>query len=108
MENTVHDTAIKKGICEKHMYRYVMVQTNDGVLSDGIVEHVDDEYVYLAVPFCPGEADDRAFFPYGGGYGAYGGYGGFGGYPYYPRRRFFRRRFPLAALLALSLLPYYY
>jgi ribosome biogenesis GTPase len=37
--------------------------------------------------------------------GSFHGYG-FPGY-WYPRRRFFRRAFPLAALPALSLLPYY-
>lgn len=99
MEN-VMDLSQKKGHCEKHMNRYVMVQTSDGALHDGFVEHVDDEMVYLAVPYCPGEIDERAFFPYGGF--------GYGGYPYFPRRRFYRRGFPLAALLALSLLPFYF
>ncbi|WP_240647355.1 hypothetical protein [Paenibacillus nanensis] len=91
-------SAHKKDHCQKHMHRYVMVQTSDGGMQDGFVEHVDDEYVYLAIPVCPGEGDDRAFFPYGGfGYG----------YPFFPRRRFIRRRFPLAGLFALSLLPFF-
>nr|WP_168119474.1 hypothetical protein [Paenibacillus sp. HB172176] len=92
----------QKELCEKHMHRYVMVQTNEGCCFDGIVEHVDDEMVCIAVPYCPGEWDGRAFFPYGG-FGGFGGYGGF-----YPRRRFYRRAFPLGSLLALSLLPYYF
>ncbi|MCR2803186.1 hypothetical protein NQZ67_04750 [Paenibacillus sp. SCIV0701] len=79
------------------MHRYVMVQTSDGTLQDGFIEHVDDDMVYLAIPYCAGEVDDRAFFPYGGF-----------GYPFFPRRRFYRRAFPLGALLALSLLPFYY
>ena len=81
MDNVnVMDLSQKKGHCEKHMHRYVMVQTSDGAMHDGFVEHVDNENVYLAVPYCPGEVDERAFLPYGGfGYG----------YPYFPRRRFF-------------------
>ncbi|MDQ6421122.1 hypothetical protein RB620_16970 [Paenibacillus sp. LHD-117] len=102
MENESFDKAGAKGICEQHMHRYVLLQTHDGSCVDGIVEHVDDECVCIAVPYCPGEWD-RAFLPFGG----YGGYGGYG-YPFFPRRRFHRRVFPLAALLALSLLPYYF
>lgn len=96
MDNqTMMANAQKKDHCMKHMHRYVMAQSNDGSMQDGFVEHVDDEYIYLAVPYCPGEIDERAFFPYGGfGYG-------------FPRRRFFRRRFPLGGLIALSLLPYF-
>lgn len=131
-------------VCKKNMHRYVMAQTNDGMVYDGIVESVDEENLYLAVP--TGEAEmtapvannphhnygDHAYRAYGvvgaqgyggyGGYGApvYGGYGGYGapiyggypgygyGYPGYgPRRRFRRFILPLAALAALSLLPYY-
>lgn len=92
MNNVNQQLAHNKNVCEKHLHRYVMVQTNDGAYHDGIVESVDDENVYLAIPYCPG--DERAFFPYG--------YGGF-----YPRRRFYRRGFPIAGLLALSLLPYF-
>jgi hypothetical protein len=105
VENQAYEQAGAKGICEQHMHRYVLIHTNDGSCVDGFVEHVDDETVCLAVPFCQGE-DDRAFLPFGG-YGGYGGFGGGYGYPYYPRRRFYRRAFPLGSLLALSLLPYY-
>ncbi|MHA6483722.1 hypothetical protein ACX1C1_17680 [Paenibacillus sp. strain BS8-2] len=105
MENQSYEQAGAKGICEQHMHRYVLLHTNDGCCVDGFVEHVDDDMVCLAVPFCPGE-NDRAFLPFGG-YGGYGGYGGFGGGFGYPRRRFYRRAFPLGSLLALSLLPYY-
>lgn len=37
-------------LCRKHLHRYVMVQTRDGMAYDGIVENVDEENVYLAVP----------------------------------------------------------
>ena len=50
--------------CHDHKFRYVMVQTKDGWCCDGFVEHIDDEHVYLAVPYC-GEYDyHRAFVPF--------------------------------------------
>lgn len=101
MENKAYDLAGMKELCQQHMHRYVMIQTNDGFCCDGIVEHVDDETICIAVPYCPNEWDERAFLPFGGYPYPYP-------YPYFPRRRFFRRRFPLAGLLALSLLPYYF
>lgn len=162
-------------LCKKHINRYVLIHTADGMAYDGIVENVDDENVYLAVPAgdagpagtgaeyagpmginaeyaAPMGANINAAFPaganvnamaplgahvndpnamtgyrpdgfgYGFGYPGYGfGYPGFGfgspfyGYPSFghpygffgPRRRFSRLVLPLAALTALSLLPYY-
>ncbi|MFM9280739.1 hypothetical protein [Paenibacillus jiagnxiensis] len=44
-----------KEVCMKHMHRYVCVWTKDGSTYDGIVEHVDDENIYMAVPI--GEAN---------------------------------------------------
>ncbi|WP_261305722.1 hypothetical protein [Paenibacillus andongensis] len=95
-------------ICIKHMFRYVSVTMTSGSVYDGIVEGVDDENLYLAVPIGGMDQDQmRAFFPF-----AYP-YPYFGGYPYlypgfgFPRRRFVRQILPLAGLLALSLLPYY-
>jgi uncharacterized membrane protein len=133
-----------KTMCKHHMHRYVLVQTNDGRNYDGIVEHVDDHNVYLAIPIgrmdagfreeenrgeqlegnserSNNESDQRINGWYGGypgyGYGGYGypgyGYGrpGFGygypGYGYGRRGRFQRLILPLAALTALSILPYY-
>ncbi|SEF49845.1 hypothetical protein [Paenibacillus sp. UNC499MF] len=100
-----------KNLCQQHKYRYVLIQLNDGTVHDGIIESVDDDYVYLAIPVegrAGGESETRAF---GWGYPYYGypyyGYFPYGGYPYYPRRRFYRGIFPLVALTALSLLPYY-
>jgi hypothetical protein len=81
---------VTKSLCESHMHRYVEVQAADGYCYDGIVEHVDDEWLCLAVP---GLADQmRAFGPF---------------YPYRPRR-FNRLVLPLAGLAAISLLPYYW
>lgn len=93
MENAAFAATSKKEMCQQHMHRYVLVQMADGTCFDGIVEYVDDEVLCIAVPFGQGEGDARAFFPFGG---------------FFPRRRFFRRTFPLGALLALSLLPYYF
>ncbi|REE93055.1 hypothetical protein A8990_102141 [Paenibacillus taihuensis] len=85
--------------CHEHMHRYVLVQTHDGWCCDGIVEHIDDEYVCLAVP-CGGDIEQRAFFPQPPFFPIYP-------YPFFPRRRFVRQVFPLSTLLTLSLLPFY-
>ncbi|CAM4309675.1 hypothetical protein L1N85_20645 [Paenibacillus alkaliterrae] len=109
MENPVLDQQQMKQLCENHKHRYVLAQTHDGWCCDGFLEHVDDEVVCLAVPCGMNEGDNRAFLPQFGypsfGYPPYG-YPIYP-YPYFPRRRFVRRVFPLSALLALSLLPYF-
>jgi small nuclear ribonucleoprotein (snRNP)-like protein len=123
-------------VCKNHMHRYVLVQTADQQAYDGIVENVDDTNLYLAVPVGETMErnegnDERLLGGVGLGYGAglgfpgygypgfgYPGYGfpgygfpGYGypgyGYPFGPRRRFQRLILPLAAITALSLLPYY-
>lgn len=115
--------------CKQHMNKYVLVHTKDGSQYDGIVESMDDEHVYLAVPVGspePMPAQMRALpvpygygaFPPGVGYGYPGwgypgpGYPGFGypgfGYPGFGYGGRFRRlAIPLAALAAISLLPYF-
>ncbi|MCM3784487.1 hypothetical protein M3231_16005 [Neobacillus mesonae] len=103
----------KKKMCSDHMYRYVSVWMEDGSVHDGIVESVDDENVYLAVPMtcdydmqapvyamhgnygCSPCGDYRGFYPFGGGFGHHHG----------RRRRFNRLVLPLFALTAISLLP---
>lgn len=103
------DLQEKKRLCEDHMHRYVEIKTLDGCGYDGIVEHVDDEVVCLAVPgpvedwrgygYVPPRVPYGPFVPYPYGYGI----------PRYPYpRRFSRLVLPLAALVALSLLPYYW
>lgn len=102
-------------LCSKHMYRYVGIQTADGMIYDGLIEGVDEENVMMAVP--AGEEEEMRSlglgYPYARPpyYGPAYGYGipyPYGYYPYpYPRRRFNRLILPLATFIALSLLPYY-
>lgn len=102
------------------MHAYVLVEMNDGTQVDGIVTGVDEEFVYFALPIdCSGGATqgsgamDRQFGGYGHGFGGYGnpnyGYPGYGnqGYGGHPGQRFRRLVLPLAALTALSILPWY-
>jgi hypothetical protein len=123
--------------CLDHKHRYVMVETRDGRTYDGIVEDVDDERLYLAIPISgtegqgapvghmpyknaydraekqssseeqsgdqaekdqtPGQEDRQFVYGYPWVYPVYG----------YPFPRFQRFILPLAALAALTLLPYY-
>lgn len=105
-------------LCKQHMHAYVLAETVDGNQVDGIVTGLDHENVYFAVPIDSAEQIynqyeefDYRQFGYGYGYPGYGypGYGyGYPGYGYgYPRRRFQRLVLPLAAITALSLLPWY-
>ncbi|MGM8364394.1 hypothetical protein ACLIBG_02815 [Virgibacillus sp. W0181] len=113
-------------MCKNHMHAYVLAQTADGSNVDGIITGLDDEYVYMAVPLSGYEQEpdehspqshERQFGYSGYGYPGYGypsyGYPGYGGgygspgYGYRPRRRFRRLILPLAALTALSVLPWY-
>lgn len=103
-------------LCEQHMHRYVELHAADGRRFDGIVEYVDDHTVCLAVPgaypdprtYDPGtHPDSRAFFPgpfFPGPFFP----GPFFPGPFFRPRRFIRFGFPLAGLLGLSLLPYYW
>ncbi|MGW8957082.1 hypothetical protein [Paenibacillus sp. NPDC055715] len=101
-----------KTLCQQHMHRYVCVWVKDGTMYDGIVEHVDDEKIYLAVPMGEAENVNLPYPPNNCGCGsrAYGGFASYPSYGYgfpYRRRRFNRLILPLAALTAISLLPYY-
>lgn len=116
-------------LCNQHMNQYVLAQTVDGQNIDGIITGVDGDYVYLAVPLTDEERKqleqekqhnqiDERQYGYGyapGGYAGYGGYGAYGGYGYgapygygyAPPNRFRRLILPLAALVAISALPWY-
>ncbi|XID95383.1 hypothetical protein ACF3MZ_13080 [Paenibacillaceae bacterium WGS1546] len=105
VSNTKHPAAhhaakkVTKSVCEAHMHRYVEVQAADGYCYDGIVEHVDDEWVCLAVP---GSVEPMRGFHPGPFHPPFGPV-----YPFRPRR-FNRLILPLAGLAAISLLPYYW
>ncbi|HLR69566.1 MAG TPA: hypothetical protein VK105_20965 [Virgibacillus sp.] len=113
-----HDNKHMYDLCKQHMHSYVLAETHDGSKLDGIVTGLDDEYVYMAVPIEPHEiqgnmASNQRHFdrqygygPPGYGYPGYGGYGGYGG-GYGPGNRFKRLILPLAALTAISILPWY-
>ncbi|WP_084268868.1 hypothetical protein [Oceanobacillus damuensis] len=107
-----HDTKHMYDLCKNHMHSYVLAQTTDGSQFDGIITGLDDEYVYFAVPLDSNESHEQGYNDmrqFGYGYPGYGypGYG-FPGYGFgRPRRRFRRFVLPLAALAALSILPWY-
>ncbi|MFB4169762.1 hypothetical protein [Virgibacillus sp. JSM 102003] len=103
-------------LCKNHMHSYVLVEMSDGSKVDGIITGLDDEYVYVAVPLGQGDEQHANAFPsdhqqrqFGFGYGYPGyGYPGYGyGYGFGRPRRFRRLILPLAALTALSVLPWY-
>ncbi|MGX1828869.1 hypothetical protein ACWIE6_11490 [Paenibacillus taichungensis] len=112
-----------KKLCKEHMHRYVCIQMHDGAHYDGIVEHVDDDMIYLAVPVGHEAAVNHANANWGPNMmpvtypahsrGFFPGYGYPYPYPYpypyygYGRRRFNRLVLPLIGLTALTLLPYY-
>lgn len=96
-------------LCKNHMQSYVLIEVDDGTQIDGIITGLDGEHVYLAVPIAGNRVessyDDYDERQFGYGYPGYG-YGGYPGYGYRPRR-FNRLVLPLAALTALSVLPWY-
>ncbi|WP_242705636.1 hypothetical protein [Pontibacillus sp. ALD_SL1] len=105
-------------LCNQHMNQYVLAELVDGQNIDGIVTGVDGDYVYLAIPLSGSdtledgspqpvsEPNQRQYGygpPYAGGYGTGAPYG----YGYTPPPRFRRLILPLAALVAISALPWY-
>jgi hypothetical protein len=100
-------------MCMEHMNKFVRIQMHDGALFDGIIEHVDEEHVYIASPVMDEEEGAR-FMPHPGfgpgfGHGFGTGFGpGFGHpfHPFVPFPRFRRFALPLAGLLALSVFPF--
>lgn len=118
-------------LCQQNMNQYVLAHLNDGMKVDGIITAVDGENVILAVPnsISDGQLDretgageeelrNRPYNPYYYGSGYYGGYrprpgyyGGYGPAPGYygygGPGRFSRLILPLAAITALSTLPWF-
>ncbi|RBW71174.1 hypothetical protein DS031_03880 [Bacillus taeanensis] len=87
--------------CKNYMFHHVTATTSDGNTFDGIIEGVDQDRVSMLVGEDVMEQEGDSGFNERQFYGGYG----------FPRQRFrrFRRQFfPLAALTALSLFPYYY
>ena len=85
--------------CKKHAYYHVVVTMKDGSMHDGIIEDVDMDGVNMLVGEDVMEDDLEDQYDQERQYHMYG-------YPRRRFRRFRRRRFPLASLLALSLLPF--
>ena len=92
-------------LCKNHMHSYVLLKITDGSVIDGIIIDIDEMHVHLAIPYVTGMETDERFSPYGYPYGPVPPYGY---YPYpYGRPGGFRRLvLPLAALTALSVLPW--
>lgn len=80
--------------CKKCAYYHVIVTMKDGNTFDGIIEDADMDGVNMLVGEDVMERDDEER--------QYHGYGR----PRRRFRRFRRRRFPLASLAAVSLLPF--
>lgn len=87
--------------CEKNMLFHIIATLKNGSVIDGIIEKVDPDYIIMLVgedvmqEYDEDNGDeDRQVFGYGR--------------PRRRFRRFRRRRFPLGALAALSLLQYPY
>ncbi|MBO1003611.1 hypothetical protein ACFSKI_17165 [Pseudogracilibacillus auburnensis] len=92
--------------CKQHMHSYVLVETMDGLKTDGIITGLDEENLYLAVPLNQGQESAQQF---PNQFGAYPDpfYGPGFGFGYGSPRRFQRLVIPLAFLATLSLLPWY-
>ncbi|GGM24993.1 hypothetical protein GCM10011351_08360 [Paraliobacillus quinghaiensis] len=93
-------------VCKNHMHSYVLLEVTDGSVIDGIIIDVDENNVHLAIPNVSGMETNERFVPYGGyPYGPVPPYGYYP-YPYGGPVRFRRLVLPLAALTALSVLPW--
>jgi len=122
-KNMSHKEMYEK--CKQHMHSYVLIETKDGLRTDGIITGLDEENVYVAVPITgqmqteqinPNYTSEQLYRnpysryrpPYGHGrYGQYDRYGRYDGYGYGPQQRFRRLVLPLAFLATVSLLPWY-
>lgn len=105
MKQTPQHLSQMYDMCQQHMHQYVVLETTDGATIDGIITDVDQQNVYLAIPNSNSTAYyDQRYYGYSGY--PYGPQPPYGSYPPYPGR-FRRLVLPLAALTALSVLPWY-
>lgn len=115
VQATSNQTVAMYDLCQRHMNQLVQLTTHDNSTHMGIITHVDQDHVHMAVPNWGNDmwsnSMPRAFFGYGGYPGGWnsGGYYGYGRPPFFGgyHRPFNRAVFPLATLVALSLLPWY-
>ncbi|WP_249871806.1 hypothetical protein [Oceanobacillus saliphilus] len=97
--------------CNKHRDHYVMVETTDGKVYDGIIINVDAENVQILMPMGDQRPEDsnengeNRQFGFGGGFG-YPPYGGFGRVPF-RFRRFRPFPFPFLGIRRLFF-PFFY
>ncbi|NGP44555.1 hypothetical protein G4V62_06130 [Bacillaceae bacterium SIJ1] len=107
--------------CQKRVNQMVQVQTKCGKTFEGVIMQVDEMNVYMDMPLMEREGSEyeehderRPPYGYGPGYGGYGPGYGYGGYaPYGPPYGYGgygigRLILPLAALTAVSTLPYFW
>ncbi|MFD1017845.1 hypothetical protein [Thalassobacillus hwangdonensis] len=89
----------------QHMHLPVVLSLADGQQLEGVVVHVDGEFVYIDVPESQSQDTRDASRQYGYGPYGYPGYG-YPGYGYPPYGGYGARRLilPLAALVAISAL----
>lgn len=102
-------------LCQRYMNQLVQLTTHDNQTHIGIITNLDHENVHVAVPNWGNDmwssGPQRSMYGYGGYHGGWypGGYYGYGRPPFHGGhfRPFNRAVFPLATLVALSLLPWY-
>lgn len=59
-KNMPHEEMYDK--CKQHMHSYVLLETKDGLQTDGIITGLDEENVYVAVPLT-GQMDSAQMDP---------------------------------------------
>jgi len=99
-----------ENFCERHHNHYVVVETDDGRVYDGIIEGAEDGEMVLLTPAgdLNDEADGTRQYWFGGYYGVpFSVYGGFGVAIPFRFRRFYRYRFPYYRIRRFFF-PYFY
>lgn len=115
VQATSNQTVAMHDMCKRYMNQLVQLTTFDNSTHMGIITHVDQDNVHLAMPNWGHEmwtnSMQRSYYGHGGYSGGWhpGGYYGYSRPPFHGGffRPFNRGVFPLATLVALSLLPWY-